>query len=282
MTPVLTVVTVVRGRLRHLQRQGWGLLRQDDTDFRWVVVRMGGPDVRDVTLASTLDPLVVDLDVADDAPLPLAAARNAGIAASRATGTSAGVDPVDVVVLLDVDVIPSPELVARYRDAVARTRGVVAGPVGYLPPGVPAGPDDLARLPDHATPHPARPVPADGTLEPEQRWELLWTLSMALPTALASQAGGFDERYVGYGAEDTDFAIRLRSTGAELHWVGGAWGYHQHHDAVGRRDQVPDLVRNASLFHATWGWWPMAGWLADLQRDGLVVWDPDGDTLRLV
>jgi N-acetylglucosaminyl-diphospho-decaprenol L-rhamnosyltransferase len=298
MTEV-AVVTIVRGRLGHLRRQGWGLQQQGLPGLRWVVVRMGGPDVRDV-LADLEDgrddglptagdqggdqggdgeqvPLqvrVVDLDVPDGAPLPLAAARNAGIRAAAGGGAR-------TVVLLDVDVVPAPGLVRRYADAVARTGSVVAGPVGYLPPGVPTGRADLARLPDLAQAHPARPVPADGELLAEQRWELLWTLSMALPVTTFERAGGFDERYVGYGGEDTDFAMRLRAAGADLHWVGGAWGFHQHHAESGRHDKVEDIVRNASLFRATWGWWPMSGWLADLQRDGVVVWDPEGTTLRL-
>ncbi|WP_380169318.1 galactosyltransferase-related protein [Jannaschia sp. R86511] len=267
-----TVVTIVRGRLDHLRRQAWGLARQQDTAFGWVVVRMGGPDVREAAGQDGLTPVVVDLPVPDGEPLPLAAARNAGVAAAAAGGT---------VVLLDVDVVPAPDLVGTYVDAVRRTGGVVAGPVGYLPPDVPTTRADLAGLAGHAEPHPARPVPAPGELLAEDRWELLWTLSLAAPVDLVRAVGGFDERYVGYGGEDTDFAMRLRRAGASLHWVGGAMGYHQHHAEVGRRDKVPDVVRNATLFHRTWGWWPMAGWLADLAAEGVVEWQPDGDVLRL-
>lgn len=267
------VVTLVRGRLEHLRRQGWGLARQEDTDFVWVVVHMGGPPVTEILDGSGVPHVLVALEVAEGSPLPLAAARNAGIAAA---GTAA------MVVLLDVDAVPAPHLIGRYAAAVRATGGVVAGPVGYLPAGVPATEADLAALGEHAAPHSSRPVPAVGELLAEDRWELLWTVSMAAPTALLREVGGFDERYVGYGAEDTDAAIRLRDSGASLHWVGGAWAYHQHHVEVGYRDRVPDIVRNASLFHATWGWWPMSGWLRELRESGAVVWDEDGGTLREV
>ncbi|MFC3689866.1 glycosyltransferase family 2 protein [Aquipuribacter hungaricus] len=271
-TPRATVVTIVRGRLDHLARQGWGLAAQDDPDLSWVVVRMGGPDPRPALQGPHPEPVVVDLEVAEGEPLPLAAARNAGIAAATAA----------TVVLLDVDAVPGPTTVRRCADAAEQTGGVVAGPVSYLPAGVPATPDDLPAMPAAGTPHTARPVPADGELLAEDRWELLWTVSMAAPTALLRAVGGFDERYTGYGAEDTDMAMRLRASGAPLHWVGGAWAFHQHHEEVGRRDRVPDIVRNASLFRSVWGWWPMAGWLQDLAADGRVEWDPDGTLLREV
>ncbi|WP_336921950.1 glycosyltransferase family 2 protein [Aquipuribacter sp. SD81] len=271
MSPRVSVVTIVRGRLEHLRRQGWGLAEQDEPHPEWVVVRMGGPDPSAV-LTEGPRPVLVELDVPDGSPLPLAAARNAGIAAASG----------ETVVLLDVDAVPGPQTLRRYGDAAERTGGAVAGPVSYLPAGVPATHADLGTLAGAGRPHPARPVPADGELLPEQRWELLWTVSMAAPAALLRRVGGFDERYTGYGAEDTDLAMRLRASGAPLHWVGGAWAYHQHHEEVGRRDRVPDIVRNASTFRRTWGWWPMAGWLADLAAEGRVEWDPDGTTLREV
>ncbi len=269
-TPRASVVTIVRGRLDHLCRQGWGLAAQDDPSLEWIVVRMGGPDPRPCLVGPHPHPVVIDLAVPDGEPLPLAAARNLGITAARAP----------TVVLLDVDAVPGPSTVRRYAEAAELTDGVVAGPVSYLPPGVPADPDQLASMSHEGTAHAARPVPAEGRLLAEDRWELLWTVSMAAPTSLLRRAGGFDERYTGYGAEDTDMAMRLRATGAPLHWVGGAWAYHQHHDEVGRRDRVPDIVRNASLFRSVWGWWPMAGWLRDLAAQGRVEWDPDGTLLR--
>jgi GT2 family glycosyltransferase len=264
------VVTIVRGRLDHLCRQGWGLAAQDEPDLEWVVVRMGGPDPRPALLGPRPEPVIVDMDVEAGSPLPLAAARNAGIGAASAP----------TVVLLDVDAVPGPTTVRRYADAVASTGGVVAGPVSYLPDGVPATPADLGSMPAAGTPHAARPVPDEGELVAEDRWELLWTVSMAAPARLLRAAGGFDERYTGYGAEDTDMAMRLCATGAPLHWVGGAWAYHQHHDEVGRRDRVPDIVRNAALFRSVWGWWPMAGWLRELAAEGRIEWDPEGTLLR--
>lgn len=268
----ISVVTIARGRLGHLERQGWGLRRQDLAPHQWVVVQMGGPPVDEVVGGSGLPATVLTMEVGQDEPLPLAAARNAGLAR---------VADDDTVVLLDVDVVPDPQLLARYDAAVRSVGGIVAGPVGYLPPGVPGQESGLQDMARHARPHPARPVPPDGDLVAEDRWELLWTLSLAGRAGDLRAFGGFDERYVGYGAEDTDFAMRARAAGLGLHWVGGAWAYHQHHESS-YRDQVDDVVRNALLFRSIWGWWPMAGWLQELAGAGAIRWDRDGETLERV
>ena len=80
--------------------------------------------------------LVPDADVVHvprvDGHLPLAAARNAGVARARALGA-------ELLVLLDVDCLPETGALARYAEAAAQTDGVLCGPVGYLPPAPPGG-----------------------------------------------------------------------------------------------------------------------------------------------
>ena len=265
--PRVSVVTIVRGRLDHLLRQGWGLAAQDEPDLEWVVVRMGGEDPSPVLARTGMRPVLVELDVADGEPLPLAAARNAGTAVARGR----------TVVLLDVDAIPGPATARRYAEAAERTGGVVAGPVSYLPADAVRTSEDLEGIAAAGTPHAARPVPADDELLAEDRWELLWTVSMGAPAELLRRAGGFDERYTGYGAEDTDMAMRLKATGAPLHWVGGAWAFHQHHGPAGTPDQhLDDVLRNAGVFFDRWGRWPMQGWLEAFADRGLVRRTADG------
>jgi len=268
MRPDLAVVTVVRGRLDHLAAQQTALSAQE-TGHERVVVQMGGPDVRPALGAA--DVTLVRLGAEPDR-LPLAAARNAGVAASTAAA----------VVLLDVDCIPAPTLLARYADALTRVGGVVAGPVGYLPAGATTGgtaPERLARL---AVPHPARPVPAAGQLRRELRYELLWSLSLAVSRADWDRLGGFCEDYTGYGGEDTDFAWTARRAGVPFHWVGGAWAWHQHHPVSDPPyEHLHDIVRNSELFHTRWGEWPMVGWLAAFRDAGLVEWEPTAARCRV-
>ena len=67
----------------------------------------------------------------------------------------------------------------------------------------------------------------------------------------------------------------------DLAWVGGANAFHQYHP-VSRPpvEHLVDIVRNATLYHQRWGQWPMAGWLEEFARRGLVDWTDDALTVR--
>lgn len=254
------VLTVAHGRHDHLALQEESLAAGDRRPDVRVVVAMADPALS--------GPHVVHLD-ADPTALPLAAARNRAVEVALAAGA-------EVLVLLDVDCAVAPGTVAAYERAVTeRPDAVWAGPVTYLPAHArPYRLDALAGLDD---PHPARPAPAPGERVHEPRWELFWSLSFALHADAWRAAGGFDEVYRGYGAEDTDFAQRAARAGLELWWDGGARAYHQHHP-VSRPpvEHAADIVRNGRLFHERWGWWPMGGWLEEMAGLGVVRSDGDG------
>jgi N-acetylglucosaminyl-diphospho-decaprenol L-rhamnosyltransferase len=233
----------------------------------------GAPAVDPATPAGPR-PELLRMPVGDGRPLPLAAARNAAVAA---------LGDVDLAVLLDVDCVPGPELVARYARAAA-THGdrLLAGPVGHLPGGSPAGPRVTAEDRERAEVRGGRPAPAPGTVLDEPRYERFWSLSFAVAPAVHRRVGGFDEAYVGYGGEDTDYAFRARRAGVGLAWVGGAWAYHQHHPVSHPpREHLGEIVANARVFRERWGAWPMEGWLRVFAAEGLVRWDPEGDVLEL-
>lgn len=257
---MIAVVTVVRGRADHLARQRRVLAAGPAVTH--VVVGMGErPDV------SGTGPPVRPVTVGCDGALPLARARNTGARAALDGGA-------DLLVFLDVDCLPGPRMLDRYARAARRTGpALLAGPVTYLPPG--ALPED--GLDAWVDPHPGRPAPPDGTVVPEPRRELFWSLSFAVTAPAWSASGGFCEGYLGYGAEDTDFAL---ACGLPLYWVGGADAFHQHHPPA-RDDpaRVTEIVANARLFHRRWGTWPMQGWLHDLDAAGLVRFDPSAGVL---
>ena len=292
----LAVVTIVHGRHDHLARQLWGLRQQRLQPEVHVVVAMDDPDVGDLARANACgwDVLAPSLP-RRDGHLPLAAARNLGVDAAAGAGA-------DRVVLLDVDCIPSPGVLERYAGVLAtvdppqpdasdvlddsRVRAVgespvvLAGEVAYLPPS-PEGRDyrdlGLKALAGLAAPHPARPVLNADEVREAADLRLFWSLSFALTVRSWRVLGGFDEGYVGYGGEDTDFGQRVTAAGGRLLWVGGALAHHQHHPTSSPPVQhVHDIVANANRFAGRWGWWPMEGWLEAFADRGLARRADDG------
>jgi GT2 family glycosyltransferase len=264
------VVTIAHGRHEHLRGQGWGLLHQTRSADLYVVVAMGDPVIAAVAREQHPDAITVEV-ATDTADLPLAEARNTGARTAIRAGA-------DVLVFLDVDCIPDPTMVARYTEVLASGHGarphVACGGVSYLPPV-----DNPAHyrgpgLADRAEPHPVRPNPPSGAVVTGTDVRLFWSLSFAMTTADWQTLGGFDETYVGYGAEDTDFGQRLAAARGGLLWVGGAAAYHQHHASeVPPIRHLHSIVRNANVFRDRWGWFPMEGWLAAFAARGLARLD---------
>ncbi|MBV9831995.1 MAG: hypothetical protein JOZ82_10425, partial [Marmoricola sp.] len=193
--PTVAVVTVAHGRHRHLRRQEASLRAGGRGPDHHVVVALCDP-----ALAGRLDDHADWTALEGDRDrLPIAAARNAG--ARRALELGA-----EVLVLLDVDCLAGPELVAAYERAVREAPGTIwSGPVTYLPPGLDER--QLARPWLLDDPHPARPAPGPGTRLTDADPDLFWSLSFALSAEAWRRSGGFHEGYEGYGGEDTDFAM---------------------------------------------------------------------------
>lgn len=193
------------------------------------------------------------------------AARNAAVQVALDHGA-------DLLVFLDVDCLPGPGLLERYLEASrSHPDGILCGPVTYLQSVQrPASPDDLDAI---TRPHPVRPSPPDGVIEtaaPTQ-YDLFWSLSFAVTPETWMRLGGFDERYEGYGAEDTDLGRRARTIGVPLRWVGGAHAYHQWHPAgTPPWRHLDDILRNGALFAERWGEWPMGGWIDEFVKAGAV------------
>ena len=74
-------------------------------------------------------------------------------------------------------------------------------------------------------------------------WTAGVTGNLSTPRALAEQVGLFDEAFVGWGLEDTDFHFRLHGAGAHTRILDGALSYHQVHARPA--EQVAEWGRNA-------------------------------------
>ena len=265
------IITIAHGRHDHLERQRRLIARSSAVVDHHVVVAMDDPVLVAQLLAAPQTSVIAI--PADHRGLPLAAARNAGAAAAVALGA-------ELLIFLDVDCLPDEELVAAYRDAArdaTTAASLLCGPVAYLPPPGSGG-YDLGRLAQF-TPHPGRPAPARGDRQTGGDPRLFWSLSFALTPRTWRRIGGFDEEFVGYGAEDTDFGFTADAAGIGLTWVGGATAYDQWHPTQSPPVRhLDDILRNGRIFARRWGWWPMEGWLEAFQARGLIHWDDTMET----
>ena len=260
-----SVVTLNKGRRTHLLRLLEGLAR-GAPPAECVVVEMGGGDAPLPAMPFRVERVAFPQD-----GLPLAAARNAGRRAAEG-GT---------LVFLDVDCIPSAGLLAGLAAAAAEHDGLICCEVLYLPAGAVGDGWREGDLDGLGLPHPARSFPATGIARIDDPG-LFWSLAFAVRAATFDRLGGFDEGFTGYGAEDTDLALRAARIGVPVYFAGGMRAFHQHHPSCDPPLQhFRDIVRNARRFRERHGVWPMPGWLDAFAERGLVAREREADLFVL-
>ncbi|MCF0060479.1 galactosyltransferase-related protein [Dyadobacter chenwenxiniae] len=252
ITPV-SVLTIVKSRQEALHNLVLGLERAEAFPAELVIVHMNEPASE---LASENFPVRTFRFDADER-LPLAAARN--FAAEQAASP--------FIIFLDVDCIPAPQLVGNYLNACRNADHLWIGPVRYLRQGATLEPGFLSKMWEASSPDPVR---ADLR---EVTHALFWSLSFACSKEIYDRIGGFDTRFTGYGAEDTDFGFTARQQGIALS-VADAIAYHQYHASYDPPlNHFEDILTNAKTFFMKWKKWPMEGWLKKFADMGLIAWE---------
>ncbi len=257
----VSVVTLAKGRPAHLRNVLRGLQMQSQPPAELIVAVMQDTpyDLPEVSFP-------VRQILVPGKELPLAAARNRGV--HLATG--------DAVVFLDVDCIPAPDLVADYARALGELDGLLMGEVMHLPASATDEPWDFEGFAAVAERHSDRRGPPASGIEICNDYRCFWSLNFAIRRATFLAAGGFDERYTGYGGEDTDFGKSLDRQGIPIAWMKGGLAYHQHHTHhMPPIHHLDSVVRNAELFEAKWGYRTMGHWLYAFKVMGLIDDTPD-------
>ena len=266
MTPA-SVVTLAGGRPDHLRNLVHGLCCQTELPAELLVAVM-----QDAPYRLPEAPFPVRQVMVPATPLPLAAARNA--AARGALGKT--------LIFLDMDCIPSPSLIADYVRELRGFDGLLMGEVMYLPGGAVAEGLRFESFAAAAVRHSDRRGPPPAGIERCADYRCFWSLNFAMRRETFLAAGGFDERYTGYGGEDTDFGKALDGQGIPIAWMKGGLAYHQYHTHhMPPVHHLDSVVRNAQLFETKWGYRTMGHWLHAFRLMGLID-DAPGKPIRIL
>jgi GT2 family glycosyltransferase len=259
--PEFSVVTIVKGRRKQLANLLHSIQASTMHPHDIQIVCMDDLDVVGIP-----DNLKVSVHLTNNAhELPLAAARNMGMAAAKS----------DNVIFIDVDCIVSPTLFANMLMALQAQTIIAAYPL-YLPLLPNTGNYD--ELKAQAVAHPAREHIPPG--EPVQHLQF-WSLIFAVQKQTFEKIGGFDQSFTGYGAEDTDFAMMFHRAGIELRFIQD-YVLHQYHDKYDPPlNHFNSIIKNATRYREKWGVLPMQRWLKAFQNMGLIKINPaDGITIN--
>lgn len=252
----LSVCTLAHGRADHLANLVRGLELQTQHPDELIIAVMQPAAYE---LPATSFP-VRQLVMGGDA-IPLAAARNA--AALAAAG--------DRLVFLDVDCIPEPTLIADYDRLLAEHDVLLMGEVLYLPRGALEAGLDYDRFAATGVQHSDRAGPPEDEIGICTDYRCFWSLNFAMRRSTFVAVGGFDERYVGYGGEDTDFGRAVAEAGVPLRWCRGARAFHQYHPHhMPPVHHIESVIANATVFRDKWGHFTMDHWLKAFTLMGLV------------
>lgn len=255
--PKVSVLTIARGRDDHLRNVILGLTRQTCQPGELIIGVM--QDETYVDLPATAFP-IHQIPIAGSA-LPLARARNT--VAAKATG--------EIFIFLDVDCIPAPQLVFDYATQLTEVPGLVMGEVMYLPAQAADAGWSYDQFNSVAVRHSDRQAPPENGVRRCEDYRCFWSLSFAMSRASWDRSGGFDERFEGYGGEDTDFGRTLSEIGLPIWWMKGAKAYHQYHDhCMPPIHHIASVIRNSELFASKWGHRTMEHWLHAFRMMGLI------------
>ena len=252
-----SVLTLAKGRAEHLRNVVLGLTRQTVRPHELVI---GVMQDTPYDLPETEFP-IRQITIHADHGLPLAAARNA--VARAATG--------EVLTFVDVDCIPAPTMVEDYQSHATEGTGLYMGEVMYLPGGANAPGWRYDAFDRVAEKHSDRQGPPEAGIARCDDYRCFWSLNFALHRDDFAASGGFDETFLGYGGEDTDFGKTLDSLAIPIWWIAGAKVYHQYHPhAMPPVHHMESVIVNAERFRDKWGYRTMEHWLYAFELMGLI------------
>ncbi len=254
---MISLITITASRNVHLNNMVKGLQLGSVCPDELIIVDMDGQ--AELEHAPKFPFRIIDFS--DREGLPLAAARNKGAAEAKG----------QILVFLDADCVPSIDFIAKMNLYLAGLSGIIMGLPRYLNPGLRL-PMAERYLMESSTLHPSRPI-FRSNVKLCNDPGLFWSLCFAIKAIEFQILGGFDESFIGYGAEDTDLAFTARKKKHSF-YLSDAVVFHQQHPVYSPPiNHLESIVANSNRFFVKWKTWPMGGWLQDFANMGLIDWN---------
>ncbi|WP_315913538.1 galactosyltransferase-related protein [Arthrobacter sp. lap29] len=264
-----SVLVLVHGRADHLRRLLAGVNASKLRPTEVVIVYMD--DSCPAPLRCDVPLRIIHISSSQShSGLPLSQARNRAAAAARTPN----------LIFLDVDSIPSSDLFGTFTQVLSEETVLAMAEPRYLTKPLESTlvVEDNSLLAASIRHHTREGLPMESNMSGHA---MFWSLGFAIHATVFAEVGGFDERYTGYGGEDTDFAFRIREAKIPVKFIE-APVFHQHHGVYNPPlNHFLEIVENARLFHSRWSVWPMEGWLRAFARLGLISWIPSRASLTV-
>lgn len=224
--PTLDVIIITYEANQQLELCLEGFCNQDDPDFKVYVVNDGGTFTTDKVVGNYANRLKIEYLYLDppSKEFRLSRARNLGL--SRCTA--------DRILTIDGDCIPSRFVTAKHKMA-GRAPIVLSGMRRHLPEScweklTKEAVKDVESLkwnPEYRHEH-GHEFQIQAFQETRYHGAC-WGMHVSFPRLLLQKVGGWNERFVGYGAEDEELCVRMVRKGAIIVYRPDLFVYHLDH-----------------------------------------------------
>ena len=267
MSNKFSVISIVSGRQSHLNNLIEGIKQSSVLPDELIIV-----GINETPKLSVENELNLKIYKLDDPGEHFSAARARNFGASKASNNH--------LVFLDVDCIPSVQFFEQILiQGIANNTLIMGNPRYLLKSLEPNFPVD--SLFENSIHHPHRPK-INGSMIADD-YMLFWSLAFYIPKHLFQKLEGFDEKYCGYGAEDTDLSLKLKYTPGYKLLLSEATVFHQQHPVYSPPvHQLDSIINNAEIFYKKWNYWVMDNWLEDFQKMGLISWNSNGKYIQKI
>lgn len=263
-----SVITIVKGRKNHLHNLLKGVRSSSVLPDEILIVAID--EKPELSEFSDL-PIKIVLIKSNSENLPIGKARNVGAKNAK----------YDQLVFLDVDCIPEENFFDQLITEGLANRTLIMANPHYLTESLSSN-YSQNELNNKSMPHPHRPEIKH--LREADDYMLFWSLAFYIPKTLFELLEGFDEQFTGYGAEDTDLALKIKSRCHQFPLLlSSAKVFHQQHPVYSPPvHQLNAIVTNSRIFYKKWDRWVMENWLEEFRKLNLIEWSIEGDSIRII